>query len=1357
MKGLKKIMSLLLGAAVALPLGVVGTSAAGEAEQFTIAVETPTDALRRGTEFQVPITLSNNPGVATVAFSVVLDSTRLEWVGEANYDNKNTETYPFIEGDLGFDSLTEPRTLSGKFNFNAEGNNTANGTILTLKLKVKANAPAGNASVELNMTADDVFDENLDNVTYTKDDDQTATILVPINNVDVTLAAPALGAAPQTTVSSDGFSGSVTWSPAAADGKFAPETEYTATVTLAPTNSTYAPFGNPAAVTVNGGAVTSLTTNAADSIVFTKAFAATSGKINVNDKIVFNSASFIYNGANQSLPEATITDVTGGTWTYSGHNLIQKNAGSYTAKAIYESPTVYGEKEVTWTISQKTLTVTGATATDRTYNGTTAVAITGATLVGVETDDSVSIGTISGTIATADAGVSKPVTVTVTLDGTAKDNYTVTAPTGLTVNITPATPTYPVPETKDIKIGSALGIFTAVAPSSATGVSSEAVAGTPAWFTDDARSIPVIDSDVAGLVENNTITLYWQFTPASPNYMTVVGNTVFTITTGDPQPMAFANAAVAKTYGDANFTNLATHIANENDAVNGARGAITYSSDDLSVATVNSTTGEVTIVSVGSATITATAAAVPGSWAEDTATYVLTVTRKTPTIADLTFDLTGKEYNGIPQGIPAPTAAQGVVGLGAITVKYDGGDTLPTNAGTYEVTVDIAQGSNYTEATLTLGEFTITPKPISIINATVEPKTYDGTTAGTVSGVTFSDTPANYEATAVFTAADAGTGKAVTVTVGLVDTNFTLPMNTITTTADINKADTTGVAQTLSVVKEYAAEYEFDLNKLLPNLASPCGFGTVSYAVSAVENADGVLATEPSGGVTTPLTLDVASAAVGKTASVTVTVTSTNYADFTAIITVEVTDKFPVTIGGITTTGRAYNGEAYTYAGTPILTDTAGETVSGVTLNALYEAIDGSYSSATPPTNAGEYRLTLSVPASNPLYTGSAVYEFEITPAEVTVTADSVSIQRGDAIPSFTFTQSPAALFGEDVWLANPSLECPTVDANTAGQYPIVISGGDLGANYTIKRVNGTLTVVSNNIATLSALWVSNYTLTPWFSANNQNYTLTVSNDVNYITIGATATDPASTISGLGTMSLYVGANVFYVTVTAQDGVTSMTYKITVTREAANNYYYPTFPTVPPIQGEEKPVTTDDPAKSEPETTFGAKDGEGNSYGADGKIPAAELKSAYKSGVTKLFGDTRIDGKISARLYLNLQALQRAAVRDGVWKAIKYDITVNNADENTAVQKIFDKYYGITPIHVHFAQQGEFQTALEVAIKADLSDLDTDNLYIYTYNAKTGKFSRLNVDYTIDKSGFLHIKTNKAYDILITDEPLKKK
>jgi len=85
-----------------------------------------------------------------------------------------------------------------------------------------------------------------------------------------------------------------------------------------------------------------------------------------------------------------------------------------------------------------------------------------------------------------------------------------------------------------------------------------------------------------------------------------------------------------------------------------------------------------------------------------------------PTIADLNFEIpTSHIYNGTTQGIGNVTAK--TAGLGTITVYYNGSPDKPINAGTYIVTVNIADGVEFVATSgIVLGEYVITPKPVTV-------------------------------------------------------------------------------------------------------------------------------------------------------------------------------------------------------------------------------------------------------------------------------------------------------------------------------------------------------------------------------------------------------------------------------------------------------------------------------------------------------------------------------------------------------------------------------------------------------------------------------------------------------------------
>jgi hypothetical protein len=74
------------------------------------------------------------------------------------------------------------------------------------------------------------------------------------------------------------------------------------------------------------------------------------------------------------------------------------------------------------------------------------------------------------------------------------------------------------------------------------------------------------------------------------------------------------------------------------------------------------------------------------------------------------------------------TVPGSVTGLGAITVKYNGSTTVPGAPGTYEVTIDIAEGDNYTATTgIVIGYLSI-PEPPSIHREVILPQIPGATT-----------------------------------------------------------------------------------------------------------------------------------------------------------------------------------------------------------------------------------------------------------------------------------------------------------------------------------------------------------------------------------------------------------------------------------------------------------------------------------------------------------------------------------------------------------------------------------------------------------------------------------------------------
>ena len=97
-----------------------------------------------------------------------------------------------------------------------------------------------------------------------------------------------------------------------------------------------------------------------------------------------------------------------------------------------------------------------------------------------------------------------------------------------------------------------------------------------------------------------------------------------------------------------------------------------------------------------------------------------TITRINPVKELLDWTIEDKTYNKEAQGVTVK-AKEGVEGLGEITVRYNGQEEIPQEAGTYEVTVDVAEGTNYKEETgIRLGSYTIKPAEVTV---TIDNKT----------------------------------------------------------------------------------------------------------------------------------------------------------------------------------------------------------------------------------------------------------------------------------------------------------------------------------------------------------------------------------------------------------------------------------------------------------------------------------------------------------------------------------------------------------------------------------------------------------------------------------------------------------
>jgi surface protein len=139
-----------------------------------------------------------------------------------------------------------------------------------------------------------------------------------------------------------------------------------------------------------------------------------------------------------------------------------------------------------------------------------------------------------------------------------------------------------------------------------------------------------------------------------------------------------------------------------------------------------------------------------------------------------------------------------------------------------------------------------------------------------------------------------------------------------------------------------------------------------------------------------------------------------------------------------------------------------------------------------------------------------------------------------------------------------PTVNEPNATVVINGGNPITLSVGLNPIAVTVTSQDGsttltytvTVTRAPSSDATLSNLISSTGTLTPGFAPATTAYSFTVANAVTTLTLTPTVNEPNATavVNSGNPITLAVGANAIPVEVTAQDGTTTITYTVTVTR-----------------------------------------------------------------------------------------------------------------------------------------------------------------------------------------------------------------
>ncbi|WP_436135403.1 IPTL-CTERM sorting domain-containing protein [Acidovorax sp. LjRoot129] len=283
----------------------------------------------------------------------------------------------------------------------------------------------------------------------------------------------------------------------------------------------------------------------------------------------------------------------------------------------------------------------------------------------------------------------------------------------------------------------------------------------------------------------------------------------------------------------------------------------------------------------------------------------------------------------------------------------------------------------------------------------------------------------------------------------------------------------------------------------------------------------------------------------------------------------------PVFASGTTsyTAGVPFNTTSLTV--TPTVADaTASITVNGV-------AVTSGNASGAIALAVGTNTITTVVTAQDGTTTKTYTTTVTRSAASGNNQLDALSLSSGTLTPAFA---SGTTGYTANVSNATTSLTVtPTVADATASvtvngvatasgnaSGAIALNVGSNTITVAVTAQNGTplsytvtVTRAASSNADLSALSLSSGTLAPAFAGGTTSYTASVSNATTSLTVTPTVASGTSsvTVNGVATSSgnasgaiaLAVGANTLTTVVTAQDGTTTKTYTVTVTRAASSN------------------------------------------------------------------------------------------------------------------------------------------------------------------------------------------------------------
>ena len=829
--------------------------------------------------------------------------------------------------------------------------------------------------------------------------------------------------------------------------------------------------------------------------------------------------------ANVSLSSASATGTVtsaavgdGKAVTVTGYSISGASSGNYTLT----QPT-----GLTVNITQKALTISGASATNRAYNASTTVAVSGGSLVGVESGDTVTLGgSPTGTVATAAVGDGKSVTVTgYSISGAASANYSLTQPTGVTVNITKANQTITFDSLAPKNFGDANFALSATANSSLTVSYSSSntnvatVAGNT--VTVGRAGTTTITASQAGDSNYNAATSVPQ--TLTVNAVAPGAPTLGTITAGDGQLSVVFTAPASD--GGASITNY--QVSTNNGSSYAALSPAQVTSPLIISGLSNGTEYTVLIKAVnsagagaasGSGSGTPVAASVPTIVTSTTVNGALSTTYGTDS-STATFTVSGSALNGDltvtpPAGFQVSTNSS--TGFGGTATLTQSGGTLGSTTvyvrlaatsavGSYSGNI-VVSGGGATSQTVATIPSTVSAKGLTITGLTGSAsKVYDRSASIGFSGTPSYSGLANGESFAVvgtgsasFANANVGTSKVATIT------GYSAPSSNYSLSDPTFSADIT--AKGLTVTGTSAANKVYDATTT----------ATLSGAtLSGVVAGDSVSLTGGTSG-----TFATAAVGTGKSVSTTMGITGTDSGNYTISqptgITADITVK-ALTITGISISNKVYDGNTTaTISGTAAYSGLVGGESFSVTGTAT--AIFGD---KTKGTNKSVTVSGYTAPSANYSITQPSGLTADITAKALTITGVTASNKVYDGSTTAALNTGSAALLGvvgdDTVSLNSVSATGLFADKNVALGKAVTTSGFSLSGadsgNYSLTQPSTTADITALGLTVTGA------------SVTSKVYDGTATATITGAALSGVVGSDAVTLTG-GTSGTFVSRNV---------------------------------------------------------------------------------------------------------------------------------------------------------------------------------------------------------------------------------------